>query len=920
MLFQYQKSMTAMNVQATPLQPPLPPPGAALNTGVPPPLPVDAKPPLPPDEPPPNMGAPPQMKNYSTGAPNNSDNYNANVLQDTNSPANRFDTRNTSDNRNRFNSFNSGRNNQSWKNMSGNTNQQHNAHPPSLLDITVAKPTFEQGMPKRQQNKQNNVDPKRNKVNENWQYKQRFEAPNEWNDSTPNSSASGPSKAANTEELSEAEKKFDKQFADWEAQFNKWKDQNAGHPDKVQYREYEKKWETWRAQLLERREQMRRKRLNLTSHSPNLSSMPGFNPSQLPNLQTNDKLSGSHSQPGKKIALLETPSMKPPNLHSEGSLIGPSFSRPPPNVNNDPLEFKKPPKFAEDLDIGFETKEFDTTFLKSASDGTIPGLDLVKDGENENQDSMDRNSEMDSQSQASGRNENNTANLEALSKGINSILGDQKLLSMLSMVSQNQNLNVADATVNTISNISQTVGRQDEKPYGGHSYEESEGFNAFDDQTRSSFTGGYGQHETRFENNNFDRGNGPNRGNPRMINDNRYNSFGDASSNFDQGNFGRHEGGPNFRAGPGKFPDNRPDNNFEEGNFGRNDRQMMHRDSGRFGGNSDNMPPAPEGPNFGKPGGFPAHRDVHRFDNNDTGRRFGDGNQAPDNIPRQADNFNRGFHNFEGPPPFERGGDNFNMPGNAFNRRPENFPNNFGRERWNSHQPESFGDGPGNANRGHGNFERFPGNTGNMGEPNFNQTEGPNQQFNRGPNGNLEKNNFRRDGNNFPRNLNDFRGDNFGRDGVPPFQRGPANKFDSGNLGRPFNQFGDGQNMHQRYPEKPVDYQNRFVEEPVKRPINFEPPASNAWSRSDSFYEEENTGVSNESNNFGPPKQQFPSEPHVNAPNMLPPTEPPKDDILKPATITDYDHKSLKTGNWVNLFSCICVHCFLLFSRTRGDY
>lgn len=47
-VFQYQKSMNALSVQAAPLQPPLPPPGAVLNTAVPPPLPADAKPPLPP--------------------------------------------------------------------------------------------------------------------------------------------------------------------------------------------------------------------------------------------------------------------------------------------------------------------------------------------------------------------------------------------------------------------------------------------------------------------------------------------------------------------------------------------------------------------------------------------------------------------------------------------------------------------------------------------------------------------------------------------------------------------------------------------------------------------------------------------------------------------------------------------------------
>ncbi|XP_043284226.1 uncharacterized protein ZAP3 [Venturia canescens] len=62
------------------------------------------------------------------------------------------------------------------------------------------------------------------------------------------------------EELTEAEKTFDAQFKQWEEQFNKWKLQNANHPDKAQYKQYEAKWTSWRAKLIERREQMRRKR------------------------------------------------------------------------------------------------------------------------------------------------------------------------------------------------------------------------------------------------------------------------------------------------------------------------------------------------------------------------------------------------------------------------------------------------------------------------------------------------------------------------------------------------------------------------------------------------------------------------------------------------------------------------------------
>lgn len=37
----------------------------------------------------------------------------------------------------------------------------------------------------------------------------------------------------NPDELSAAERNFDIQFKQWEEQFNKWKEQNIDHPDKV---------------------------------------------------------------------------------------------------------------------------------------------------------------------------------------------------------------------------------------------------------------------------------------------------------------------------------------------------------------------------------------------------------------------------------------------------------------------------------------------------------------------------------------------------------------------------------------------------------------------------------------------------------------------------------------------------------------
>ncbi|XP_063707277.1 YLP motif-containing protein 1-like [Culicoides brevitarsis] len=63
-----------------------------------------------------------------------------------------------------------------------------------------------------------------------------------------------------TDEPSEEEKFFDDQFTKWEKEFESWRKQNINHPDKKTYAEYERKFLETRAKLLERREQMRRKK------------------------------------------------------------------------------------------------------------------------------------------------------------------------------------------------------------------------------------------------------------------------------------------------------------------------------------------------------------------------------------------------------------------------------------------------------------------------------------------------------------------------------------------------------------------------------------------------------------------------------------------------------------------------------------
>lgn len=75
----------------------------------------------------------------------------------------------------------------------------------------------------------------------------------------------------NDEESSEKsaeEIAFDEQFRKWEEQFDEWKRQNANHPDREAYYEYENKMQEVRKKLLQRRADMRAKRLQASDIAP----------------------------------------------------------------------------------------------------------------------------------------------------------------------------------------------------------------------------------------------------------------------------------------------------------------------------------------------------------------------------------------------------------------------------------------------------------------------------------------------------------------------------------------------------------------------------------------------------------------------------------------------------------------------------
>ncbi|CAH1961530.1 unnamed protein product [Acanthoscelides obtectus] len=351
--------------------------------------------------------------------------------------------------------------------------------------------------------------------------------------STPTRSDGAAASKQNTEELSEAEKKFDKEFAAWEAQFNKWKEQNVNHPDKAQYREYEKKWESWRNSLLERREQMRKKRLALAEAAS----------AATPSTPATKQAASAQPTPPIGASGRETPygggGRQPPqgsqNRFGAGDGASP-YSKPPPNVAST--------TYGDDA-LGRGDGGGDFLKTSGTSAGGIPGLDLVKDGDDDDETSKGHSQDGDvieldkddaKRDVASARQQG--PDFAAISKGINTILGDQKLLSMLSKVSQNQPLPGAGTQPVLTDTIAGgfTGGKPDysapppsfqnfrsapppgsggysvpppafgdaagqRSSYGGKGrnegdyYDEGEPVNNFDDQTQSSF------HDDGFRNN-----------------------------------------------------------------------------------------------------------------------------------------------------------------------------------------------------------------------------------------------------------------------------------------------------------------------------------------------------------------------------------------------------------------------------------
>ncbi|XP_069360057.1 YLP motif-containing protein 1-like isoform X2 [Maniola hyperantus] len=287
--------------------------------------------------------------------------------------------------------------------------------------------------------------------------------------------------------LAEEEKQFDIQFQKWEEEIEKWKKENVNHPDRQAYSEYEQKFEACRAQLLERRQQMKIKRDKLmgNAHPASNTTKTGNNnknatpPTQLktnvsnytPNMQTNippnvqnqktnvqnysNKNQSQYQQYTKPTHQgynrNNNKTVDPQDRYDSYQDFDADYrSAPPVNSSAFPTnkkdirdaEYRSAPPvnssaFPTSVKDNIPDAEYrsappvNSSFLPtSKSSKDIPGLDLVPEIDKSNKhDIIDITDDMQSQQQSSA-----APDYSKISKGINNILGDEKIMNILSMV------------------------------------------------------------------------------------------------------------------------------------------------------------------------------------------------------------------------------------------------------------------------------------------------------------------------------------------------------------------------------------------------------------------------------------------------------------------------------------------------------
>ncbi|XP_037803797.1 uncharacterized protein LOC119598228 isoform X3 [Penaeus monodon] len=71
------------------------------------------------------------------------------------------------------------------------------------------------------------------------------------------------------EENDEDLKEFDRRSENWERQFTQWREQNKNHPDKTALNRYDEDWKRWRQELSQKREEIKKKKLEKLQEEAN---------------------------------------------------------------------------------------------------------------------------------------------------------------------------------------------------------------------------------------------------------------------------------------------------------------------------------------------------------------------------------------------------------------------------------------------------------------------------------------------------------------------------------------------------------------------------------------------------------------------------------------------------------------------------
>lgn len=249
--------------------------------------------------------------------------------------------------------------------------------------------------------------------------------------------------SVNTEalkKLAEEERLFDIQFKKWEEEIEKWRKENVNHPDKQAYKEYEQKFEACRSQLLERRQQMKLKRARLSGNTPqaaNATSTGNISTAIPPQSQStlvkNFPQNMVSNQQIKNNVPAQSHTMQNTHQYQQfHNVTQQGYNK----NNNKSIDSQERYESYKHMNEDLPSKPTTSNFLPSSQPKGIPGLDLVpevdKSSSSQQQDVIDITEEK--LEKGDRELKSREPDYSTISKGINNILGDEKIMNILSMV------------------------------------------------------------------------------------------------------------------------------------------------------------------------------------------------------------------------------------------------------------------------------------------------------------------------------------------------------------------------------------------------------------------------------------------------------------------------------------------------------